>query len=139
MNDRERGAIGYLLDSDKLARVILNKYDMREWHTVTPYRSVLVYGQDRQWGIVNEEGVGTVAPDYDGTSVIYFGLSRPSDKSKTSQYISGDAIEVTWQQIDHCRTGEPIDLADFIRTFGWRLDNNHSIWYGFADKMLEDA
>lgn len=135
-NNRERRALGYLLDSDKLARVILDKYDMGKWHTVKPYASALVYGDGQQWAIVNDEGVGSVAADFDSKSVVYFGLSRPGDKPGVSRYISGDSIELTWQQIDYCRTGEPVDLADFIRTFGARLENNHAIWYRFADKDL---
>lgn len=136
--ERPRGAVGYPLDSDKLTQAILSKYDMQEWHTVKPLSSVLVYGKDRRWAIVNTEGVGREAKDYDDTSLVDFVLERPADKPGSS-FISGDAVGLTWNEVEQCRVpdAEVVDLADFIRTFGYRLDNNHSLWYHFTEAFSE--
>tara|TARA_R110000822_G_C15234936_1_gene485730 strand:+ start:79 stop:519 length:441 start_codon:yes stop_codon:yes gene_type:complete len=137
-DERPRGAVGYPLDSDKLAQVILTKYDMREWHTVKPLTSVLVYGTDKSWAIVNTEGVGREAEDYDTHSVVDFSLERPGN-SDTSKFISGDSIELTWNEVEQCRVpnAEIVDLADFIRAFGYRLHRNHQIWYRFTQAFSE--
>jgi hypothetical protein len=44
-----------------------------------------------------------------------------------------------WQSLpldlaERCLTGEKRDLADLIRTFGSRLDVNHSQWVAWAEK-----
>jgi len=137
-DERPRGAVGYPLDSDKLTQVILSKYDMKEWHTVKPLTSVLVYGKDKQWAIVNTEGVGREAEDYDDESPVDFMLERPGDKS-TSKYISGDCIGLTWNEVEQCRVpdAELVDLADFIREFGYRLHHNHQLWYSFTQAFSE--
>ena len=137
-DERPRGAVGYPLDSDKLAQVILSKYDMREWHTVRPLDSVLVYGKGKRWAVVNYEGVGIGAEDYDATSVVDFSLERPGD-SDNSKFIWGDSIELTWNEVEQCRVpnAEVVDLADFIRAFGYRLHRNHQIWYHFTQAFSE--
>jgi hypothetical protein len=136
--ERKRGAFGYPLDTDKLARVILEHYDMGRWHTVKPWESVLVYGSNKRWAIVNTEGVGIEAEDYDAKSFVDFTLERPGD-TETSKWISNDAIELTWNEVEQCRVpdAEVVDLADFIRTFGYRLERNHQIWYQFTQAFSE--
>ena len=139
-DERPRGAVGYPLDSAKLTQVILSHYDMGKWHTVRPLESVLVYGTDKRWAIVNTEGVGREAEDYDAMSFVDFTLARPGN-SDNSQFISSDGIELTFNEVEQCRVpdAEVVDLADFIRTFGARLDNNHYLWYRFADAFSELA
>jgi hypothetical protein len=36
--------------------------------------------------------------------------------------------------VEDCRTGVNEDLADFIRTFGSRLDSNHYRWFQWANE-----
>jgi len=137
-DERPRGAVGYPLDRDKLAQVIVDKYEMREWHTCKPLSSVLVYGKDKRWAIVNDEGVGREAEDYDATSNVDFILERPGDKPGQS-FINGDVIGLTWNEVEQCRIpdAEVVDLADFIRAFGYRLHHNHSLWYTFTQAFSE--
>lgn len=41
----------------------------------------------------------------------------------------GVGCAITAEDIDRMKmVGEPMDLADFIRTFGGRLDANHYMW-----------
>jgi hypothetical protein len=144
-NNRQRGALGYLLDSDKLTKHIRFATGSKHWdYDIEPYTAALVYGEGTSWAVVNDEGVGDSADDYDGTVTINYGLSKEPDESDDPNVIRVfnifvQEVKLPWSVIDQCRTGEPIDLADHIRTFGARLDNNHAIWYRFSDKVLESV
>jgi hypothetical protein len=144
-NNRQRGALGYLLDSDKLTKHIRFATGSKHWdYDIEPYTAALVYGEGTSWAVVNDEGVGDSADDYDGTVTINYGLSKEPDESDDPNVIRVfnifvQEVKLPWSVIDQCRTGEPIDLADHIRTFGYRLDNNHAIWYRFSDKVLESV
>lgn len=55
-------------------------------------------------------------------------------------YLDTEAYQWTgrWESlpveaVEACRTGETKDLADFIRTFGSRLDVNHYRWAEWAE------
>ena len=134
-NNRQRGALGYLLDSDKLAKHIRFATGSKFWEwEIEPYKAALVYGEGKSWAVVNTEGVGDEADDYDQSVVVNFGLSRGDEFHMIIQ-----EVKLPWSVIDQCRTGEPIDLADHIRAFGYRLHNNHAIWYRFSDKVLENV
>lgn len=42
----------------------------------------------------------------------------------------GKAItQEEYDRLSHTVTGQQIDLADFIRTFGSRLEDNYHFWY----------
>lgn len=140
--NRQRGALGYLLDTNKLAQAIREVLGSKDWEwDIEPYKAALVYGEGTKWAVVNDEGVGSRADDYDQTVTINYGLSKESDENENARTINIfiQTVELPWSVIDQCRTGEPIDLADHVRTFGHRLDNNHAIWYRFSDKVLENA
>ena len=42
------------------------------------------------------------------------------------------SIDLPVHDVIALSTSTPHDLADFIRTFGDRLDTNHSLWYNWA-------
>jgi len=138
--ERKRGAYGYPLSQEKLIQVILDNYEMGKWHEVRPYEAVLVYGKGQEWSVVNTEGVGVEAKNYDDTVVVWFGLSRPAEgQDGVIAWHSGDSIELTFNQVEQCRDpqGQEIDLADFIRTFGERLERNHRLWWSFCQAFDE--
>ena len=127
-NNRNRGAIGYVLDSNKLAKALRDIINPAvEAEKFEPLQSVLVFGEGTQWAVVNYEGVGGIATDYDEEARVYFTYD---------QGFLIDSEKLPWNIVTECRdmTEQPVDLADFIRTFGARLDNNHAIWYRFSDK-----
>ena len=129
-NYRERGAIGYVLDTDKLTEVmrqVTGTDNARPWG-----RPVLVYGQDKSWAVVNTEGVGGKADDYDTPARVWW--ERELGEDLFEAWINDDLVP--FNDIQKCVTDEQVDLADHIRTFGARLDNNHAIWYEFADTDL---
>jgi hypothetical protein len=129
-NNRERGATGYVLDTDKLTKAlrrITGVENAQAWGN-----PVLVYGEGESWAVVNTEGVGGVADNYDKPARVWW------DRDLGDGYFDarlGDDL-VPFNDIQSCVTGESADLADHVRTFGARLDNNHAIWYEFADKDL---
>ena len=126
-NKRERGALGYVLDKDKLTEALRRVTGIdtaQAWGN-----PVLVYGEDKSWAVVNTEGVGGKADDYDTPARVWF------DRVTPEGYISVQLEDelVPFNDIQECVTDEQVDLADHIREFGARLDNNHAIWYEFAD------
>ena len=130
-NERKRGATGYVLDTDKLTKVLrqLTGVDNAQaWGN-----PVLVYGEDgSSWGVVNTEGVGGEAGNYDKPARVWW------DRATAEGYFDARLCSdlVSFNDIQSCVTGESVDLADHIRTFGARLENNYYIWYEFADKDL---
>ena len=131
-NDRPRGAMGYPLDSEKLKLKLREAINpdtpIDQWHALT---AVLVYGDDKSWAVVNTEGVGSYADDYDGGADVWFSYAHGRlDCEKLSFTDVQDALTVN---------AAPVDLADFIRTFGARLDNNHALWFNFATVDLDEA
>jgi len=129
-NDRQRGATGYVLDTDKLTAVlrrVTGIENAKAWGN-----PVLVYGEGKSWAVVNTEGVGGKADDYDTPARVWWDRDRGDDYFDAR--LSDDVVP--FNDIQECVTDELVDLADHIRTFGARLDNNHAIWYGFADKDL---
>lgn len=129
-NDRDRGATGYVLDTDKLTAVLRQMTDIdnaQAWGN-----PVLVYGEGKSWAVVNTEGVGGKADDYDTPARVWW--DRDLGDDYFAGYLNDDLV--SFNDIQKCVTDELVDLADHIRIFGDRLDNNHAIWYGFADKDL---
>lgn len=77
-------------------------------------------GWDRpRHALICTEGVGWEQDEYQRIYLPgYYGMGAPA----------GTHVGV-YRLLDECRTGEQIDLADFIRSFGDRLENNFSIWH----------
>lgn len=57
------------------------------------------------------------------------GMAVVDTMSHDWEYLPIEAVEA-------CRTGETEDLADFIRTFGDRLNANHWHWHSWATRSL---
>ena len=131
-NNRPRGAIGYPLDSAVLARklreVINPDTPLDNWHAL---KAVLVYGDEKSWAVVNTEGVGSYAEDYDGSADVWHTYAHGR------MYCEKLAFTDVHEALDV--NAAPVDLADFIRSFGDRLDSNHSLWFNFATVDLDEA
>lgn len=74
---------------------------------------------DRDLCIVGTEGVGWEADDYGLIGVPFGGFVTQS-------------VKVSTQVIAKCVTIEQVDLADFVRVFGDRLESNFWLWYSIA-------
>lgn len=124
----ERGRITGIeacqLDSRRLAEVIADSL-VEQGHTsvtpadIKPYDSVLLLSQSGdKFALINDEGVGGY--EHDGVVTAYY------------TYKNGYVIEATdvpvleLESLDEHH--DKVDLADFIRVFGARLDGNHETW-----------
>lgn len=71
---------------------------------------------------------GAVVLSYEGTATTEErpGLAAVDTfNSMAWEYLPVEVVET-------CTTGETVDLAEHIRTFGSRLDVNHYAWYSWA-------
>jgi hypothetical protein len=126
---RPKGALAYPLNSAELASIIeddLRKQGYELNGTIEVYPSALVYGSDTNWAVVNSEGVGSLAVDYDATVTVHFSIGAYDMLIREHEF--------RFHEIEGAMLNNNVDLADFIRVFGDRLDSNHSLWYGFSDK-----
>lgn len=73
------------------------------------------------WAVICSEGVGWVADDYNAIEVTVLG--HFGQNSRLFIYV---------ERIPDMFTGETVDLADHIRTFGDRLEGNFHLWAGRA-------
>jgi hypothetical protein len=133
IDNRPRGVLGYTLDTGILKDAIIDALWARDLYKsstredlldrIEPMTTVICYNDNAgEWALINTEGVGRYAKP-DGKSSIHFWIDT---------YHEGDA-EVDLPTIDGCINGGEVDLADFIRVFGDRLDNNHQTWFNWAN------
>jgi len=88
------------------------------------------------------EGVGTEHPVTDDEPLeIGFGYRITNPEGSGGSFSMGDVATSTMtpDEIRECATGEPVNLAEFIRTFGSRLDQNYRIWLGVLTRAQEAA
>ena len=115
-NSRKRGAYVALLDGDKVRAFL----ESAGWDY--PGQLGLILSSDgERAAIIGTEGVG-MTTNNDGSPVRYYGLAGFM-WTETDMHV-GD--------ICHAFTGKRMDVADFVRTFGSRLDVNAAQWTRFA-------
>ncbi|MGA7204500.1 MAG: hypothetical protein WBX27_07735 [Specibacter sp.] len=126
-NTRPAGAIGTKLDAEILLAAAREEFAAQYpeadaaqlTHGPLPQMLIAV---DRGIGcVVNGEGVGGVA-DEDGRVEVHF-----------SYGFTWLPVRLTLEKIGTAAGDERVDLADGIRTFGSRLDVNHSLWFNRYD------
>lgn len=69
------------------------------------------------WAVICTEGVGWVADEYNAIEITVLG--HFGQNSRMFLYV---------ERIPEMFTGETVDLADYIRTFGDRLERNFDLW-----------
>ena len=79
------------------------------------------------YALVCDEGVGWEQQDRSLINV-------PTNLGGFGLY--NGSVKMSVGLIKSCLTGETADIADFVRDFGDRLDNNVAIW---QNQMLEPA
>lgn len=119
MNDRDRGAVGTLIDTDallaKMREAGLVEDSAKEFTAL-----LLVSLRDGGYGVVTTEGVGHESRD---GAVPVWVLVAP---------FYADTVQVPLADVLLCATGDKVDLADHIRVFGSRLESNFRLWFGVA-------
>jgi len=137
MTNRPTGTIAYLLNAEMIAHDVKHRLSATAQplpcdssacridilKQFTPFATALVFGTDKRWALVNTEGVGNFADDYDAKASIYSWLQGGDNTALTP---------LGFDQVQSALTGESMDLSEFIRTFGNRLDSNHWGWHNWA-------
>jgi hypothetical protein len=105
------------IDTDKLSKLLYWKAVEVGSDARPEGESMVVVNTTKGLATVCHEGVGWWKND-DGKYLVggWIGYSNPT------YYITED-------ELLSCLSGEMVDLAEFINTFGSRLENNFSLWY----------
>jgi hypothetical protein len=127
--DRVKGYMAAELDSDKLVALAKRYYEVVygmteedfKGYSVEPLVLVLinkpdVYG-DAKFAIICGEGVGWEDDSYNLLTI-----------PVSVGFASEGKVELSVDVVQSCLKGTYIDLADFVRVFGDRLETNLRIW-----------
>ena len=128
MRERSKGYIGQIVDGKKLA-VIANKIYNLQYSsdfsecTVDSLLFVTleeknVFG-DNKYALVCSEGVGWEQDTYGCLEV-------PTNIGQMGLW--NGRVFVSVDTVKECLTDQTADIADYIRVFGSRLDDNCSLW-----------
>ena len=105
-----------LLDRDKTTALIRNKFDNDRY---VAERMVIVNG-NKGVATVCTEGVGWYKDDK-GYTILFDDINS-----------FGMWTEISDDELVSLISDEQIDLAEFVRMFGDRLENNFYIWYRYG-------
>ena len=118
MTDRQRGKVGLVLDNDILFDAMLKQLASpqdRAWASLAFDLNVL-YTTEEGLAVVTSEGVGHI--ESKGTIKIEAALGG---------FLVSVMVPV--EDVRRAATTTAADLADVVRSFGTRLENNFWIWY----------
>ncbi len=115
--ERVRGNVVHLLDPEKTTKFLQTRLD----NTEITYDPMVVVNGDKGIATVCTEGVGWFI-DGEGLLPVNYHVG---------QFGSG-YLDITPEELMPLISNETIDLADFIRSFGDRLENNFYSWVGYA-------
>ena len=130
MSERKKGYIGQIVSGEKLAVLAKQIYAIQYTPesidsevTVTDLLLIELEKKD-SWGdsryaIVCDEGVGWEQQDR-------YLINIPTNVGHVGLY--NGSVDLSVDVIKSCLSGETADIADFVRTFGARLDNNVWTW-----------
>lgn len=128
MMDRTTGYMGQVLNDVELTSIVqavlLATYGDIDVSQVMPMPLLMVELADKDgWGdpkvaFINTEGVGAISDDYNLVDVYYY----------SNAYGNMCVIQVGRKRLASIATEGEQDLAEWVRTFGARLDSNVSNW-----------
>ena len=133
--DREKGYEGYLIDGKKLAGIANSIYQIQYLEptlcTVDNFM-LLELEETDQFGdhkiaLICTEGVGWIQDEY-GT------IEVPTNIGQMG-WLQG-RVHISIEVIKTCLTENKADIAEYVRTFGDRLDNNCALWQGKMKKTV---
>jgi len=128
MRDRTKGYEGKLVDGKKLAAIANDIYRLQYSNDFSPctvdnllmieLEEKNVYG-DPKYALVCSEGVGWEQDTYGCLEV-------PTNIGQMGLW--NGRVFISVDTVKSCLTDTVADIADYIRVFGDRLDNNCSLW-----------
>ena len=130
MSERKKGYIGQIVSGEKLAVLAKQIYAIQYTPesidsevTVTDLLLIELEKKDswgdKRYAIVCDEGVGWEQQDR-------YLINIPTNVGHVGLY--NGSVDLSVDVIKSCLSGETADIADFVRTFGARLDNNVWTW-----------
>jgi len=117
--NRVKGTIVHLLDPEKTTAFIKRHYSNQS-ADVKAEPMVVINGKNGLATMVSE-GVGWFADENGKLPVNYY----------VGDYNSGYQ-DITVEELKTLISDKTIDLADFVRVFGDRLENNLALWQNYA-------
>jgi hypothetical protein len=128
MRNRTQGYIGQIVDGKKLANIANEIYDLQysggaAGCTVDNLLLIVleeknVFG-DPKYALICTEGVGWEQDTYGCLEV-------PTNIGPMGLW--NGRVFISVETVKECLTEEEVDIADYIRVFGHRLDSNCSLW-----------
>lgn len=118
--ERIRGTVVHLLDPIKTAEFIKRHYSNQSTE-ITAEPMVVVNGKNGLATVISE-GVGWYADENGNVPVNYH----------AGQFNSGYQ-DISVEELKTLISDKTIDLADFVRVFGDRLENNFYLWVNYAN------
>jgi len=132
---RKLGAKIFMLDQEKLTEKVQNVVRAQygedsNWEKVTTWIQVIGFLENPEIpfegydiAVINTEGVGYVVDNHKRVTVLY------------NLEGGGDGwVDISAKLVRECLNGEVTDLAEFVRVFGDRLENNYDVWYNRLKK-----
>ena len=127
MRERSKGYIGQIVDGKKLATIANAIYELQYTGAskctvdnllLITLEEKNVYG-DNKYALVCSEGVGWEQDTYGCLEV-------PTNIGQMGLW--NGRVFISVETVKECLTDQTEDIADYIRVFGDRLDNNCSLW-----------
>ena len=130
MAERKKGYIGQVVSGEKLAvlakQIYAIQYKPESIDSQVDVSDLLLIEladkddwNDTRYALVCDEGVGWEQQDK-------YLINVPTNIGQMGLY--NGSIELSVDVIKSCLSGATADIADFVRTFGARLDNNVWTW-----------
>ena len=123
--DRTKGTVCHILDVEKATAFLKEKLDAPDVD-FSAEPMAIVNGENGVATLLTE-GVGWYADAKGKLPINYYG------KNGMSGY-----LDITPEELAPLISDETIDLADFVRIFGDRLETNLSIWQYYAKGYPQD-
>jgi hypothetical protein len=128
MRERSKGYIGQIVDGKKLAVIANGIYNLQyssDFSECTVDNLLFVtldeknvFG-DNKYALVCSEGVGWEQDTYGCLEV-------PTNIGQMGLW--NGRVFISVDTVKSCLTDQTVDIADYIRVFGDRLDSNCSLW-----------
>lgn len=113
---RTRGTTGLKLDPAKLTEALQKA---QPEHDLVPFGELLLVTTKEGAAVLCTEGVGWTE---------HKGLVSVLAKNNEPRSFQSFEVELPVEAVTEAATDEEVDLADFIRVFGDRLEANFRIW-----------
>lgn len=129
MDDRKPGFYVHKVDMEKLSGIIFEKFERMAGHKYEFDDLVVVKARKEDGSIgtavIITEGVGWFADNLDKFSLPYI---HHFDFQEDRWHMSYESYRVSEDVVLSCVSDEVIELREWVRVFGHRLDNNCAVW-----------